>query len=87
MTGKQQDGIFQFARAALDRVVAEIGDHDRGTDRNGHDQQNAANDEPANWIASARLLAVGQNAGVDRTLSTDQVFAGYQHFLLPGGQE
>jgi hypothetical protein len=52
--GKQQDGVFQFAFAAFKRVLPEIAYHHHGPDRDDRDQQDAASDNPANWIASAR---------------------------------
>ena len=53
VTSQQQDCIFQLALAAFDGVITEIGDHHHGTDRDCRDQQNAANDQPENWIAPA----------------------------------
>src|SRR3984885_9027236 len=85
VTGKQNGCIFQFAFAALDRMIAEITDHHRGAARNGRNQQNAANDEPQNRIAPARHYAVRQSAVVDGLSSADRFFSGRQHrfFTLP----
>src|SRR3569832_1967434 len=86
VTRQQNDGVFQFAFAALDRMVAEIADHHRSSDRNGCDQENAANIEPKNRIAAARQVVVRQDNGVDRIFSADIGFAVGQHcFSLPAG--
>ena len=83
VTSQQNDGIFQFAFAALDRMVAEIADHDRGADRNGGNQQNAANNQPANWIAPARQFAVGQNAIVDLSFPPTEFLLFFSIFFSP----
>nr|WP_291577555.1 hypothetical protein [Bradyrhizobium sp.] len=48
VAGQQQHGVFQLAFAAVQRALTEITDHDRCPGRDGHDQQHAAKDQPAN---------------------------------------
>ncbi len=51
MTGQQQNGIFKFALAIVQRAFAKIQDDDGGADDDGRDQQHAANDKPIERVA------------------------------------
>ena len=48
---KQQNGVLQLAFAIVQRALAEISDHHGGADGDGHDQERAAKDEPADRVA------------------------------------
>jgi hypothetical protein len=53
--GQQQDGVFQFAFAAVQRALAEIAGHDRGADRDGRNQEYAAKDKPVDRIGAGGM--------------------------------
>ncbi len=52
MASQQQHGVFQFAFAAAQRALAEIAGHDGRADRDGGDQECAAQDQPADRAAA-----------------------------------
>ena len=52
MAGEQQHGVFQLAFAVAQRAFAEIAGHDGGADRDGGDQERAAQDQPADRAAA-----------------------------------
>ena len=52
MAGQQQHGVFELALAAAQRPLAEITGHDGRPDRDCGDQQDAAEDQPADRAAA-----------------------------------
>ena len=52
MAGQQQHGVFQFALAVAQRALAEIAGHHGRADRDGGDQEDAAQDQPADRAAA-----------------------------------
>ena len=52
MAGQQQHGVFQLALAVAQRAFAEIAGHDGGADRDRRDQEDAAEDQPADRAAA-----------------------------------
>jgi hypothetical protein len=85
---QQQNGIFQFAFAAFKRMIPEIADHDRGPDHDGRDQQDAAGNKPANWIAPGRQFIIDKIGLFSRIAVKHRIYIWQppQHFFaLPGG--
>ncbi len=55
VAGQQQNGVFQFAFAAVQRTLAEIAGHDCGADRDGRNQECAAEDKPVDRIGAGGM--------------------------------
>jgi hypothetical protein len=49
---QQQHRVFQLALGVVERALAEIADHHHGPDRDGRDQQHAAENQPADRIVA-----------------------------------
>jgi hypothetical protein len=78
MTGKEQNGIFQFALAIIQGAFSKIQNGDCGADYNRRDQQDATKDKPIQGIApiKRRSTAIADAAPSGRFLP---------HWPLPGG--
>ncbi len=48
VSGKQHQAAFELVLMGLERPLSEVADREGGHERNGRDQENAADNEPAN---------------------------------------
>ena len=83
VTGKQEDGILQFALAVEKRALAEFTGHHDGADENRRDQQPAAKGQPQHRAPDGRGKV--PPGGCGSGLHAVQVVKQTAHFsLLPG---
>src|ERR1700730_10410919 len=66
MAGQQQHGVVELACAAVQGALAKILGHDGRADRDGRDQEYAADDQPAYRVAADRTREVERGASFCR---------------------
>ena len=83
VTGQQQHRVFQFAFVAAQGPFAKVVDHDRGTDRDGRDQECAAADKPPDRAAGQKCFHIERGGGFCRHGSRSLPGLTPKHFHAP----